>query len=169
MRYRMYFCLAAALFLCVALSAPAFAAGERSHDRTQVGSNISIGPQEEVGELTCFGCSIHVRGHVEGDVTTFGGSITLEDQAQITGDATAFAGDIRLERTVKVDGDVTVFGGRIARDSEARVGGDVTAMGGRGWITLIVLTPFVLLGLFIALVVWLVQRLTRRPTAVAAM
>jgi hypothetical protein len=59
------------MLVCVGLSGCALAKNNPSY--TQVGHNISIGPNQEVGELTCFGCSIRVRGQVAGDVTTFGG------------------------------------------------------------------------------------------------
>ncbi len=147
------------LLFCVALSTAAFADGAR--ERTQVGSNISVGPGEEVSEATCFGCSIRMRGHVAGDVTAFGGSIVVEDQGQVDGDATSFGGGIRLDKEVKVSGDVTVFGGRIRRDPAATVGGDVTTMGGPGWIVLLVLAPLMFVGGFVALVVWVVRRLLR--------
>ena len=91
-----------------ALSGAAFAAS--STDRTQFGHNISVGPGEEVSEVTCFGCSVRVRGHVSGDVTTFGGSVVVEDQGEIGGDTTTFAGDVRLDKGVKV--------GAISRCSE---------------------------------------------------
>lgn len=153
------------LLFCFALSTTAFADNDR--ERTQVGNNISIGSGEEVSEATCFGCSIRVRGHVTGDVTSFGGNIVIEDQGQVDGDATAFAGGIRLDKEVKVGGDVNVFGGRIRRDAEARIGGEVTAMGGPGWIVPIVLAPLVFLGLLVALVVWII-RLVLRPSVPAA-
>ena len=156
--------LLGALTLFVGLSGCAFAKNNPSY--TQVGHNINIGPNEEVGELTCFGCSIRVRGQVAGDVTAFGGSIALEDEGQIAGDVTTFGGDIRLDHGVKVAGGVTVFGGQIRRDPGAVISGDVTSMGGRGWLVPIVLVPFVVLGLLVAFVIWLVQRL-RRPTAPA--
>jgi hypothetical protein len=154
------------LIFIAALSSAAFA--DRDRDRTQVGSNISIGPEEEVGEATCFGCSIRVRGHVSGDVTAFGGSIVVEDQGQVGGDATVFGGDVRIAKEVKVGGDVTVFGGRIRRDPAATVGGDVTTMGGPGWIFLIFLTPLIFVGLFVAFIVWLIRRLLRPSVPVAA-
>ena len=62
---------------------------------------------------------------------------------------------------------MTVFGGKIHRDPEATIAGDVTSMGGRGWLVLIFLTPIFVLGLLVALVVWLIQR-TRRPAVSAA-
>jgi cytoskeletal protein CcmA (bactofilin family) len=151
--------LLACLFVSVVLSTAAFA--DADHDRTQVGNNITIGPNEEVSEATCFGCSIRIRGQVAGDVTAFGGSIVVEDQGQVGGDATTFGGDIRIDKAGSVNRDVTVFGGRLRRDPGARVGGDVTNMGGPGWMVLIFLSPFIFLGLFVALVVWVIRRLLR--------
>ena len=152
--------------LLVSLSSAAFAKDNPSY--TQFGHNITIGPNEKVGELTCFGCSIRVRGQVAGDVTTFGGSILLEDQAQVAGDITAFAGDVRLERGVKVAGEATVFAGQIHRDPQATISGDVTTMGGHGWLVPILLFPFVMLGLFIAFVIWIIQRVRRSSLPAAA-
>jgi hypothetical protein len=158
--------LPACLLLCTVFSLGAFADGGR--ERTQVGSNISIGPNEEVSEATCFGCSIRVRGQVSGDVTAFAGNVVIEDQGQVGGDVTTFGGGIRLGNEANVSGDVTVFGGRIQRDAAATVGGDVTTMGGPGWIILIVLAPLVFLGLFALLIVWVIRRLLRPATPVTA-
>ena len=163
--YRVTWMLAGVLFPVV-LALPAFAA--ENHDRTQLGHSITIGPDEEVGEATCFGCSIRVRGHVNGDVTAFGGKIFVEEGGQINGDATVFGGDLRLNPEAHVGGDVTVFGGRIYRDASSSVGGDVTNFGGFGWMLLIFLAPFVLLGLFITLIVWLIRRLMRPSVPAAA-
>ena len=149
------------LLLCLSLSTAALAKENPSY--TQLGRNISVGPNDKTGDLTCFGCSIRVRGQVAGDVTAFGGSVVIEDQGQVAGDVTGFGGDIRLDKGVKVAGDVTVFGGEIHRDPQANIAGDVTSMGGRGWLVVIFLTPIVVLGLLVAFVVWLVQRL-RRPS-----
>jgi hypothetical protein len=147
------------LLLVIAVSTAAFA--DDANDRTRVGSNINVGPGEEVSDATCFGCSVRVRGHVTGDVTTFGGSVVVEESGQVDGDVTTFAGDIRLDKEVKVAGDVTLFGGRIRRDPAATVGGDVTDFGGPAWMVLIFLIPLVLFGLFVALIVWVIQRLLR--------
>lgn len=166
MNYRPYLSRLLCLLFCASITTLAFADGQ--HDRTQLGHNIVIGPDEEVSDATCFGCSIRVRGHVEGDVTTFGGSIVVESQGQIGGDTTAFGGEIRLDKSANVGGDVTVFGGRLRRDPAATVGGDVTNMGGPGWIVLIFLFPLIFLGLFIALIVWIVRRLLRPATPLTA-
>jgi hypothetical protein len=78
-----------------------------------------------------------------------------------------FGGDVRLDRGVRIAGDVSVFGGQIHRDPQATVSGDVTSFGGHGWLLPILLAPIVLLGLLVALIVWIVQR-TRRPSVPAA-
>ena len=158
--------LCAGLFFLAALSTAAFAHG--FHDRTQFGHDISVGPNEEIGEATCFGCSVRVRGHVSTDVTVFGGNIVVEDQGQVGGDATAFGGNIRLEKAVKIHGDVTVFGGRIHRDPDSAVGGDVTNFGGPIWVFLIFGLPLVFFGALIALIVWLVRWLMRPRVPVTA-
>jgi len=153
------------LLLILACCTASLAAQGR--ERTEVGHRITIGPDEEVSEATCFGCSVHVKGHVAGDVTTFGGSIILEEHGQIDGDATAFGGDIRLEHQVKVNGDVTAFAGRLRRDPEATIGGDVTTFGGGGWMVLFLIIPLVLFGFLVAGIVWLIRRLLR-PSPLAA-
>ena len=72
----------ASLFFCLTIAS--FAQNKKAaSDRTQTGSDIRVGPNDETGELTCFGCSIHVRGHVLGDVTTFGGSVVVEEGGQV--------------------------------------------------------------------------------------
>lgn len=158
--------ICAGLIFVGALSPTAFA--DRDRDRTQVGTNINVGPEEEVSDATCFGCSIRVRGRVSGDVTAFGGSIVVEDQAQITGSATMFGGDFRIDKGAKVAGDVTVFGGRIRRDPASTIGGDVTNMGGPGWLFLIFLLPLIVLGGLVALLIWVIRRVLRPSVPAAA-
>jgi cytoskeletal protein CcmA (bactofilin family) len=156
--------LCAFTLFCLALSSVAFAKDNPSY--TQFGHNITIGPNDQVRDLTCFACSIRVRGQVAGDVTALGGSIVIEDNAQVAGDITTFGGDIRLDQGAKVTGDATVFGGQIRRDPAATISGDVTSMGGHGWLVPILLAPFLALGLLVAFVIWLVQR-RRGPSAPA--
>ena len=154
------------LFLVVAL--PTIALADKALEHTSFGHDITVGPNEEVVEVTCFGCSVRVRGHVASDVTVFGGSILIEDQGQIGGDAVVFGGGMRLDRAAKVGGDVTVFGGRIHRDADASVGGDVTNFGGTIWLVVIFGLPLVWFGAMIALIVWLVRRLMRSSVPVTA-
>ncbi len=149
------------LFVIPVLCLTAAAFADKSHDRTQFGHDVTVNAGDEVGEVTCFGCSVRVRGRVAGDVTTFGGSIVLEDEGEVGGDATTFGGGLRMDAGAKVDGDAVVFGGHLRRDPAATVGGDVTNFGGSFWLVLIFGLPLAILGAFIALVVWLVRMLTR--------
>jgi hypothetical protein len=146
----------------------ASAGAKDNPEYTQIGHDINVGPNQEVGEVTCIGCSIRVRGKVSGEVTTVGGNIFIEDQGQVAGEVTAVAGDVRLDREVKVSGDVTVVGGALRRAPEAEVAGDVTSVGGRAWIPVILIAPFVFLGLLVALVVWMIHRFRRPAAPVAA-
>src|SRR5258707_7096518 len=108
-----------ALLFSMAFSPAAFAKANPSY--TQLGRNINVGSNDQVGDLTCFGCSIHIRGEVAGDVTTFGGSVTVEDQAQVAGDVSIFRGEARVGRGGKVGRDVSVFRGPIQQDSPAGI------------------------------------------------
>jgi hypothetical protein len=47
------------------------------------------------------------------------------------------------------------------------VAGNVTTIGGHGWVFLIFLLPFAVLGGIIALIIWLIQR-SRRPIPLPA-
>jgi hypothetical protein len=138
------------------------------HDRTQFGTDINVGANEEIGDATCFGCNVRVRGHVNGDVTVMFGSITIEEQGEVSGDVTNFGRGVRLDRGAKVGGDVTVFGGPVRRDADASVGGDVTNFKGSFWFFLVFGLPIVIFVAIVLLIVWLVRRLTRPSMPVTA-
>ena len=160
--------LVALFFLgACALSAPAFAQG--SHDRTQFGHDVTVNADEQASEVTCFGCSVRVRGHVDSDVTTFGGSVVVEEGGNVGGETTVFGGDLRLESGAQVQA-ITLFGGKMRRDPGASVGGDITTFAGGAafWLFLIFGLPFLILGGLIALIVWLVRRYSRPSVPVAA-
>jgi len=133
----------------------------RSSDRVQFARDIYVEPGDMPGDLVCLACSIHVHGRTTGDVVTVAGSIDLEG-AQVAGDAVAVGGSLRLLGASRVGGDAVSLIGGIRRDSEASVGGDFVSLGGPLWFLLIVIMPFVLFAAFIALIVWLIQRL-RQP------
>lgn len=152
------------LLLIVYGAISAFAFADGSHDRTQFGHEIVIGADENATDVTCFSCGVRIRGHVSGDVTTFGGAVIIEPDGEVAGDTTVFAGDLRLDAGARVR-EVTVFGGKLRRDPSATVRGDITTFGGGValWLFLIFGLPFVVLGAFIALIVWLIRRFIRTP------
>jgi len=128
---------------------------------TQFGHEINVGPGQKTGDLTCFACSIHVRGDVAGDVTTFLGSVVLEGNASVAGDVTTFGGVVRVGYGTKISGDLTALGGKVVRDPHAEVAGDVTAFEGQGWLLAIFGLPLFMFAALVAFIIWLVQRRQR--------
>jgi hypothetical protein len=135
---------------------------------TQFGSDITVEPNQQVADVTCFGCSVRIRGQVNGDVTVFAGGITLEEEGEVAGDVTNFGRGVRLDKSTKVGGDVTAFGGGVRRDADASVGGDVTNFKGPIWMFLIFGLPILVLAGITLFIVWLVRRLTRPSVPLTA-
>ncbi len=157
-----------ALCILAMLAAPYASRAESNSDRFQFNHDIRIEAGEKVGDVTCIGCSIHLRGQASGDVTAIAGSVFAESGASIAGDVTAIGGNVRVESGTQVAGDLTTIGGTLRRDPQASVAGDVTTVGGGGgWIFLIFLLPLLFLGGMVALIIWLIQR-SRRPAPAPA-
>jgi hypothetical protein len=140
---------------------------ETNPDRFQMNHDIHIQADEKVGDVTCIVCSVYVRGQVSGDVTAIAGGVIAEAGSSIAGDVTTIGGNARVESGTQVAGDLTAIGGDLRRDPQASVAGNVTTIGGHGWVFLIFLLPFAILGGIIALIIWLIQR-SRRPIPVPA-
>jgi hypothetical protein len=147
--------------MALALVASPLTFAKDTPEYTQFGHEINVAPGQKTGDLTCFACSIHIRGDVAGDVTTFLGSVVLEGDASVAGDVTTFGGTVRLGSGTKIGGDLTAMGGKIARDSHAEVGGDVTAFEGQGWLLAIFGLPVFMFAGLVAFIIWLVQRRQR--------
>jgi len=153
------FTTAAALLMFSLLAATTVFAKENP-TITQFGHDIVVASGQKTGELTCFGCSIHVRGgEVDGEITVFFGSIILDDGSQVAGEVTGFGGEVRVAKGASIAGDLSVLGGHLRRDPESNVAGDVTSLEGRGWLLAIFGSAVLVLGLFLGLVIWLIQRL----------
>jgi UDP-3-O-[3-hydroxymyristoyl] glucosamine N-acyltransferase len=145
------------------LATPALA--EQNSDQVHIGRDIYVEPQDKAGDLVCVACSIHIRGQATGDAVAIGGSVVLEQGAQVAGGVTTVVGDIRLQAGTQIGGDVVAIAGTVRRDPQSTISGDVTSLGGAGWTLLILVTPLVVLGGFVTLIIWLFQR--KRPVAPA--
>jgi hypothetical protein len=147
------------LVMLLATSGMAMARLNQSPDAEVVRTNrdITVPAGEQLESATCWNCSVHVRGKIAGDVAVFHGKVMVESGGEIDGDVAAFLGDVRIEDAAKVNGDVAAFGGKIYRDANGSVGGDQAAYG-KLWFFAVLLLPFVVIGLLITLVVWLVRR-----------
>lgn len=150
--------------LSLLLVAGAASASSRP-DRTQFGHDIRIEVGESATDVTCFDCNVYVRGQVTGDVTVFGGNVLVAENATVGGDVTEFMGDVRMDQGAKISGDATIFGGMLRRQADTTVSGDVTTFVSKPVAALILASPFIVLALIIALVVWLVQRSRRSVPA----
>ena len=152
-------------FAALLISTQAFAKG--GSDYTQFGRDIRIAEDQKASEITCFACSVYVRGQVSGDITAFGGSVVLDPGAMVAGEVTTFAGDVRADDNTKIAGDVSVLGGRLRRQPTTMIAGEVTVFQSRALVYLMVLSPFLVFAGIIALIIWLVRR-NRRPAPVMA-
>ena len=148
-----------ALILTLSFSTAALAQ-KTDEDRVEFGHNITVAAGQSVGDISCFNCSVYVRGRVNGDIAVFGGRVVVE--GSVKSDVAVFWGTLRLEDGAQVGGDVAVFGGAIRRAPTAAVHGEVVSFG-RGWVLLPVLVSVAIVWLIVALVVWLVTRNRRAP------
>ncbi|MFZ3211102.1 MAG: polymer-forming cytoskeletal protein [Terriglobales bacterium] len=151
--------LLGAVLATLALSTAALAQ-KSDEDRVEFGHNITIQEGQTSGDISCFNCSVYVRGRVNGDIAVFGGRVVVE--GSVRSDIAVFWGTVRLEDGAQAGGDVAVFGGNIRRAPTAGVRGDVVSFG-RVWVLLPVVMLVVIAWLIIALIVWLLTRNRRTP------
>lgn len=148
------------VFLAI-VSVAASARSGSAADRSQTNHDIWIQPGETAGSLSCLNCSVHVRGEVAGDVAAVHGNVMVESGGAVTGDVAAVLGNVQVENNGRINGDVAAVGGKIRRASQATIAGDQAAIP-TILLLLLALIPLALLGLLIALIVWLVHR-NRHP------
>ena len=148
--------VSAALLLLLAV--PGFAKGSHGgNDRASFGSDITVSEGETVGDVACAFCSVHLHGDVTGDVAVAFGSVTVEPGHSIAGDTAIVGGDLNLGEGSAVNGDLAVMAGN------ANLAEGAAIHGSRAVVpppigTLILLSPFLVLGGLIWLIVYLVRR-----------
>jgi len=152
-------CTILAFLLTFAIPGAAFAQ-QGDQDRVEFGRNITVEAGQTSGDISCFNCSVYVRGTVNGDIAVFGGRVVVE--GKVKSDIAVFWGTVRLEDGAQAGGDVAAFGGAIRRAPTAAIHGEVVSFG-RGWVLLPVLILVVIVWLIVALIVWLVTRNRRAP------
>ena len=110
------------LVLLLMLNPPCAPAQDRDVDATHYLRSVEIAEGSRVPEVVCIGCSVRVRGIVEGDVVAVGGDI--ETGGNIQGDAVAVGGRVRLLSGATVSGDAVAVGGAVDRAGNATIRGD---------------------------------------------
>ena len=152
-------CVLTALIVLLAL--PIAASAQKSdEDRVEFGHNIVVESGQTSGDISCFNCSVYVRGRANGDIVAFGGRVVVE--GSVKGDVVAFWGTVRLEDQAQIGGDVVMLGGTVRRAPTAAIHGDTVAFG-RIWVLVPVVLLVVVFWLIIALIVWLATRNRRAP------
>lgn len=95
-----------------------------SGSRNNVGGSLTIGADEWIcGNVSVYGGSATILGHVGGNVTVVGGS--AEVAGRIDGNLTTIGGGIHLRPGAVIGGNVDAVGGTISRDPGAVIGGNV--------------------------------------------
>ena len=122
------------------LIAPAAAFADSSSDRVQFFQSININADEQVGDIVCLFCSIHMAG-TSGDTVAILGNIVVDGTAK--GDVVAVGGGVKLGEDATVGGDAVAIGRGLSRHPNATVKGETVSQSG----------PIVFLALIFALVV----------------
>lgn len=95
-----------------------------SGNRDTFGKSLSVDADEWVcGNVSVYGGSATIAGHVNGNVTVVAGSADIS--GRVDGNVTAIGGSIHLRKTAVVGGNVDAVGGSITRSDGASVGGNV--------------------------------------------
>ncbi len=98
------------LLVLRALPAAALEAPPKNpQDRTQFFRDVVVGPNGTANVVQCFGCNVHVLGHVTGDVLTVGGSIYIS--GLVDGNALAVGGHIESQSGGELRGHAAAVGG----------------------------------------------------------
>ena len=169
MRLRNRLLLLPLLLAVVAAPTFLFAKGNSS-DRVQFFQSINVGTDEEVGDVVCIFCSIHMAGTATGDVVAIMGSIVLDGTAK--GDVVAVAGGIHLGEDASVAGDTVGIGGGVSKHPNASIKGELVSQTGAGvfagLIISMILVPLLPVVLIVWLIVWLLRRDRPAPQAPVA-
>ena len=157
-------------FILLLLGAPTALLAKNGHrDQVQFFQSINVGADEQVGDVVCILCSIHMAGTADGDTVAILGSIVMDGTAN--GDVVAVGGSIRLGEDASVSGDTVGIGGGVSRHPNAVVKGELVSQNGPivffGLFLGLVVVPLLPIVLVIWLIVWLVRRDRPAPPQMA--
>jgi hypothetical protein len=162
-----------ALLLVSALlvgATPAFA----NKDAVQFGSNIVVPEGQTIHDAVCFFCSVNAQGTIDHDVVVFFGNVHVahesrhdivdffgtvraDDDASIGHDVVNFFGSVRLGENATVGNDLVVMFGNLHAADSANIGGNRVFQ--PLWVFM---TPLIVLGLIVTLIVHEVRSRRRR-------
>ena len=136
---------------------------DHDNDLVRFGQNITIEQGKIVdGSVVAIGGDIHVLGHVRGDCTAVGGSVSVEDSAVVNGDAVSVGGSTHVSEGGRVLGsNVSVGGLGRWRHGDHMGGGMLPMMGLMGFGALASIAATIGQLLITLLLAWLALLLLR--------
>ena len=158
------------MFLLVLIMvAPTLASASGTGDRVQFFQSINVSSDEEVGDVVCMFCSIHMAG-TSGDTVAILGNIVVD--GTVKGDVVAVGGGVKLDEDASVSGDAVAVGRGLYRHPNATIKGETVSQSGPivflGLVLGLVVVPLLAVILIVALIVWLVRRNRYTPPAQVA-
>jgi len=106
-------CLAGVALLCI-FAAVLCATVASAQERNSYLLRVTIGDNGEQGSINCFGCSVVVKGDLDGEIVTIGGDVTV--YGRVRRDVVAVGGAIRLKNGAEIDEDAVAIGGAITTE-----------------------------------------------------
>src|SRR5438128_1077219 len=77
--------------------------------------SVTIEQGVHQGSINCFGCSVVVKGDLDGEIVTIGGDVTVFGRARR--DIVAVGGEIHLKNGAEADAGVVAIGGGILTEA----------------------------------------------------
>ncbi|HEY4932063.1 MAG TPA: hypothetical protein VII23_10865 [Terriglobales bacterium] len=151
--------------LLLILIVPGTSFAKADGDRVQFFQNITVGPDEHVGDTVCIFCSIRMAGSC-GDAVAIFGNIVVD--GTVSGDAVSVGGGIKLGEDANVSGDTVAIGQGINRHPNAVVKGEVVSQAGPAVLFGLIIIPLLPVILVVAFVIWLFRRSRYVPPAQVA-
>jgi cytoskeletal protein CcmA (bactofilin family) len=112
-----------------AVPAPPAPMKRQGKDREVVSQNLVIEKGEVVRDVHVAGGSLEIRGTVTGDVEVVGGTVTVDNGAQVMGDVEVMLGSVSVKNGGRIEGDAVIVGGKLNREEGGVIGGDVSSRG----------------------------------------
>lgn len=119
------------IFLVALTASPALAAGAQSGPQFCFGNSLTVSSGQTVDTILGFGCNITIEqgATVTGDILDFGGNTLVA--GTLDGGITSFGGTVMIQETGVVSGNITSLGGNVRAASGAIVRGGVNQNNGR--------------------------------------
>ena len=148
-------CVTLMSLLVLIIVAPSLAFANDGGDRVQFFQSITVGPDDQVGDVVCLFCSIHMAGSC-GDAVAIFGNIVMDGTA--SGDVVSVGGGIKLGEDSNVSGDAVAIGQGLYRHPNAIVKGETVSQSGPAILLGLIIIPLLPVIVVVALVVWLLRR-----------